>query len=153
MIVDIFTFTTAKAAKNKKVGFAYVLSCNINGKTATITNKGIYEDIGKNEAEIRVTKEAIERVKPKNKTNDEWNEVHLFTQSPFVAAVLTDWLHKWMKTGTNSKGEPVADIYKELDAITKFVPVKEITQGENEYLKWLRLEAENMITSNDKRSP
>lgn len=134
MEVNIYTYTTAKAAKNKTVGFAYVIEAIINGKAATVSKTGVLEDIGKNEAEIKVFKEALERVKS-------GNSVNLNTKSQFVAAVLEGWLDKWMETGTNSKGEPIAEIYKEIADLLATRPIK-VTEGEHEYLKWLIAESE-----------
>ena len=141
MEVNIYTYTTAKAAKNKTVGFAYVIEAIINGKAATVSKTGVLEDIGKNEAEIRVFKEALERVKT-------GNSVNLNTKSQYVAAVLEGWLNKWMETGTNSKGEPIAEIYKEIANLLVERPIK-VTEGEHEYLKWLIAEAER---ARDERS-
>lgn len=141
MEVNIYTYTTAKAAKNKTVGFAYVIEAIINGKAATVSKTGVLEDIGKNEAEIKVFKEALERVKS-------GNSVNLNTKSQFVAAVLEGWLDKWMETGTNSKGEPIAEIYKEIANLLATRPIK-VTEGEHEYLKWLIAESER---ARDERS-
>lgn len=141
MEVNIYTYTTAKAAKNKTVGFAYVIEAIINGKAATVSKTGVLEDIGKNEAEIKVFKEALERVKS-------GNSVNLNTRSQFVAAVLEGWLDKWMETGTNSKGEPIAEIYKEIADLLATRPIK-VTEGEHEYLKWLIAESER---ARDERS-
>lgn len=141
MEVNIYTYTTAKAAKNKTVGFAYVIEAIINGKAATVSKTGVLEDIGKNEAEIKVFKEALERVKS-------GNSVNLNTRSQFVAAVLEGWLDKWMETGTNSKGEPIAEIYKEIANLLATRPIK-VTEGEHEYLKWLIAESER---ARDERS-
>ena len=134
MIVNIYTYTTAKGAKNKTVGFAYVLETIINGEAATISKTGVIENTGKNEAEIKVFKEALQRVK-------EGNSIVLYTQSSYVAAVLSSWLHEWMRKGINSKGEIIAPIYKEIAnlLVTRPTQVKEET---HEYLTWLKNEAE-----------
>lgn len=134
MTVNLYTYTTAKAAKNKIVGFGYVLECIINGKPATISKTGTIKDVGKNEAEIIVLNEALQRVKL-------GNDINLFTQSPFVAAVLNRWLHEWIKKGTNSKGEPIAEIYKET-ALLLVGRTTTVFEDDHEYLNWLRNEAE-----------
>jgi len=136
MEVNIYTYTTAKAARNKIVGFAYVLETTINGQSATVSKTGILENIGKNEAEIRVFKETLERVKM-------GNFVTLYTQSPFVAAVLNGWLREWVKNGTNSKGEPISEIYKEIADLLVARPTT-VKEEPHEYLTWLRSEAERV---------
>ena len=134
MTVNLYTYTTAKAAKNKIVGFGYVLECVINEKPVTISKTGTFQEVGKNEAEIKVLNEALQRIKL-------GNSVNLFTQSSFVAAVLKGWLKEWIKTGHNSKGEPIAEIYKET-ALLLVGRNTSVFEGEHEYLKWLQSEAE-----------
>ena len=58
-----------------------------------------------------------------------------------MAAVLSSWLHEWMRKGINSKGEIIAPIYKEIAnlLVTRPTQVKEET---HEYLTWLKNEAE-----------
>lgn len=134
MTVNIYTYTTAKGARNKTVGFAYVLETIINGKAATVSKTGVMENAGKNEAEIKVFKEALQRVK-------EGNAVILFTQSSYLAAVLNSWLHEWMRKGINSKGEIIAPIYKEIANLLATRPTQVREEG-HEYLTWLKTEAE-----------
>lgn len=136
MEVNIYTYTTAKGAKNKIVGFAYVIEAIIGGKPATVSKAGVLENVGKNEAEIRVFKEALERVKM-------GNLVTLYTQSPFVAAVLREWLKGWIARGTNSKGEPIDQIYKEIADLLVPRPTT-VKEEPHEYLSWLRGEAERV---------
>lgn len=134
MTVNIYTYTTAKGARNKTVGFAYVLETIINGKAATVSKTGVMENAGKNEAEIKVFKEALQRVK-------EGNAVILFTQSSYLAAVLNSWLHEWMRKGINSKGEIIAPIYKEIANLLVTRPTQ-VREERHEYLTWLKTEAE-----------
>ena len=134
MTVNIYTYTTAKGARNKTVGFAYVLETIINGKAATVSKTGVMENAGKNEAEIKVFKEALQRVK-------EGNAVILFTQSSYLAAVLNSWLHEWMRKGINSMGEIIAPIYKEIADLLVTRPTQVKEEG-HEYLTWLKTEAE-----------
>ena len=144
-MVDLYTYTTAKAAKNKFVGYSYVLSCEVNEKKVTLTKEGTLENVGKNEAEILTAIKAIQRVK-------EGNPITLYTQSSYLAAVINDWLDGWIKRGTTSKGEPLQPYILELADLLVKRPTQAIVT-EHEYLNWQKREAENMITSNDKRSP
>lgn len=146
-MVDLYTYTTAKAAKNKIVGFNYVLACDhISKDLITLTDGGTLENVGKNEAEVLCAIKALKRVK-------EGYHITIHTQSPYLAAVINEWLAGWMKRGTNSKGEPLAPIYTELADLLVKRPTQAIVNEQHEFLKWQKREAENMITSNDKRSP
>ena len=136
MEVNIYTYTTAKGAKNKIVGFAYVLETTISGQSATVSKTGVMEDVTKNDAEARVVKEALSRVK-------QGNFVTLYTQSSFMAAVLTTWLKEWMRKGINSKGEEIAPIYKEIADLLVGRPT-EVKEEPHAYLSWLRSEAERV---------
>lgn len=141
MTVNIYTYTTAKGAKNKTVGFAYVIEAIIKEKPVTATKTGVLKNIGKNEAEAQVIKEALQRVKS-------GNAVNIYTQSPYMAAVLTEWLHTWIKDGVNSKGEPIKEIYKQMADFLVTRPLEKVSNEGNEYSKWLRMEAERMKNEN-----
>ena len=141
MTVNIYTYTTAKGAKNKTVGFAYVIEAIIKDKPVTATKTGILTDISKNEAEAKVINEALQRVKS-------GNSVNIYSPSPYMAAVLTEWLETWMKDGVNSKGEPIKEIYKQMASFLVEKPLLKVSNEDHEYTKWLRMEAERMKNEN-----
>ena len=134
MIVNIYTYTTAKAPINRIVGYAYVLECEINGTPRTAEKIGHFEDISRNLAEIKCLMAALKQL-------NRPCTLEIYATSNFTANVINGYLHKWEASGwKNSRGEDVDEIYKELNTLLKPHKVHGQT-GHTSYSDWLYRES------------
>lgn len=135
MTVNIYIQTTAKGGRNRNVGFAYVIECEILGQIKTVTGVGTLHDVTKNEAERKAFLTALKRIKP-------GNEITLFTDSAFLGSVLETWLPLWQQhSWKNSKGDDVNPEWQEVANLLVKRPTK-INHEKHSYSSWLRSEAE-----------
>lgn len=137
--VNIYTYSTAKspkAAKSQCERAGYVIEFPTDKGDALAGNFVSIEGMTSYQSELHVLKVALDRI-------NTMCELHLYTESNYIAAGLEKWLPKWKCENWQTKrGEPVKNIkeWQELDALVQqyghelVIHVKE----DHSYRNWLK---------------
>lgn len=146
MEVNIYFATTAKAPKNRVVGYAYVLECITGKGPATMTKGGILENISAHEADISILNDALTRVK-------EGTGVNIYTESDYIAKAIKEWIPEWQQNSwRNARGEEVSLKWQETANLLRLRPLLSIqTKQIHEYRSWLNTEAKKARENADFR--
>ena len=74
------------------------------------------------------------------------SRVEVFCETQYLAAYIRNWMPLWKEKGwVDSKGEPVAPEFIELDAELQKHELKDITEGRHEYYTGLETELHSAI--------
>lgn len=114
--VNIYTYSTAKSPKATKCeAVGYVIEFETAKGDATAGDLLTVQNMTKYQTELYVLKKALARMNTKC-------EMHLYTESKYIAAGFEKWLTEWKEANWQTKhGEAVKNSkeWKELDALVQ----------------------------------
>lgn len=134
-VVNIYTHSTAKSPKATKCeAVGYVVEFKTEKGDATVGNLLTVRDMTKYQAELHVLKKALSRI-------NTMCELHIYTESTYIAAGFEKWLIEWKRDGwQNARGLTVKNSkeWQELDALVSNYGHKMVfhVKEEHSYKKW-----------------
>jgi ribonuclease HI len=134
--INIYTYSGIKGLKKANGSVWYILECETGKGPATAGDKVRLEDVTGNHAELFAVLLAIRRVKKQS-------EIHIFTESQYVAAGF-NWMDQWKQNGWQTKkGEPVShsEEWQELDRARLQNHIEIHLKEQHSYKGWLESEA------------
>lgn len=136
--MNIYTYTDIKGLKKEDGSAWYILEVETSKGPATVGDKINLEQNTGNQAELTALLAAVRRLKGEC-------EVHIFTESKFVAAGwAAGWIEGWKQNAWKTKkGEPVAycEMWQEIDQIISSHPLQIHLKEHHSYSGWFEFEA------------
>lgn len=100
--VNIYIAANIKSPRKQDGAYLYLLELETAKGPATLSKMEHVEQVTENQVQLLALTAAVKRL---TKVCD----LHIFTDSHYLAAGFTEWLEKWKANGwKNSKGKPVA---------------------------------------------
>lgn len=132
--VDIYLEIELDALKTTRNRYGYVLECEKNGKTHTLSGYG--ERIGtKNQVTLSALIDALKRL-------NQNCEVHIYTSNDYVVGMINNCLDAWIRNGyKTAKGVDIANIeeWQQVAKLMKYHLVK-TEKGNHVYTEKMKYE-------------
>ena len=101
--VNLYTYTTVRGPGRKSGSYTYILECMTQKGLATLTVQGELEGVTENQAQLRMLREARERMRRPC-------ELEVHTDSLYLKRGAEEWVESWRAAGwTTARGKPVAN--------------------------------------------
>ena len=101
--VSLYIYTTVNGPGAKSGTYIYLLEYITEKGPATLTKYGTLESVTENQAQLKILREAMKRIKKPC-------EVEIYTDSVYLQQGAEVWLKGWQAAGwINAKGKPVAN--------------------------------------------
>lgn len=138
--VNIYMMTTVRGPKEKSGKYIYLMELDREGlEPATLSKKGEIQGT-ENGVMVKMMLDILKRL-------TKACNLHLYTDSAYLASALSTWLQNWWKAGwKNAKGETVSHM-EEWKEIAEILVGNEITvhlKEEHSYRKWMEGELKNV---------
>ena len=135
--VNIYTYSTAKSPKASKCeAVGYVIEMKTAKGDATAGDLLTVKDMTKYQAELYVLKKALSRI-------NTMCELHIYTESEYIAAGFEKWLADWKQNNWKTKRDETVKNgkeWKELDALVQQYGHQLVfhVKEDHSYRKWFK---------------
>ena len=136
--VNLYTYTTVKGPGIKSGSYTFLLEYITDRGPATLTKQGALENVTEHQANMRMFREGMERLKKSC-------EVMVYTDSKYLQQGAEEWLKGWKLAGwVNKKGKPVAnkEEWKKIAELLGQHLISFQVGGNHSYRSWLQAETE-----------
>lgn len=138
MVVNVYIYQTIKGPAKKKGAYTYILETEKDGKTITLTDTNILEEMTEKKAELTVLLKALQRLRKECEVNVIGASIHIKTG-------FETWLDKWIKADwKNAKGKEVANMteWQQLAGFREKYKITVTEMQEHSYKNWMISETE-----------